>query len=91
MSITQTQSIIQGELDPMGLSAFTPLEDTKILGSYGKKTSNGIYQITVLQSLSVAEMYIIQYQTPWTYAFWYLNSLESAQIAAQELRDGMRA
>ena len=46
---------------------------------------------TVLQSLAVAEMYIIQYQTPWTYAYWYHNTMESAQIAAQELRDGMRA
>ena len=85
------QTIIQGQTESMGLSAFTPVEQTKLLGSYGKRTSNGIYQITVLQSLAVAEMYIIQYQTPWTYAYWYHNTLESAQTAAQELRDGIRA
>lgn len=85
------QTIIQGQLESIGLTAFTPVEQTKLLGSYGKRTSNGIYQITVLQSLAVAEMYIIQYQTPWTYAYWYYNTLEDAQTAAQELRDGMRA
>ena len=85
MSTQQRQIIIQGQLEKMGLNAFTPLESTVVLSCYGKRTTDGVYQITLLQSTAVSEMYILQHQTPWSYSYSYYNLLHIAQSEYQEL------